>query len=34
MDVRPYLEKIGYVAFGGSSSGDKTSAKIVAGLAK
>jgi hypothetical protein len=34
MNVKPYLEKIGYVAFGGSSSGDKTSAKIVAGLAK
>jgi hypothetical protein len=34
MDVKPYLEKIGYVAFGGSSNGNKTSAKIVAGLGK
>jgi hypothetical protein len=34
MEVRPYLEKLGYLAVGGSSSGEKTTAKIVAGLAK
>lgn len=34
MNVKPYLEKISYIAFGGSSSGGKTSAKIVAGLVK
>jgi hypothetical protein len=33
-EVRPYLEKLGYVAIGGSSSGDSTSAKVIAGLAK
>lgn len=33
-EVRPYLEKLGYLAIGGSSSGDSTSAKVVAGLAK
>jgi hypothetical protein len=34
MEVRPYLEKLGYVAIGGSSSNDSTTAKLVAGLAK
>ena len=34
MQVKPYLEKIGYIAFGGASSGDKTTAKIIAGVAK
>ncbi len=33
-EVRPYLQKLGYVALGGSSSGDSTSAKLIAGLAK
>lgn len=33
-EVRPYLEKLGWVALGGSSSGDSTSAKVIAGLAK
>ena len=32
--VKPYLEKLGWVALGGSSSGDSTSATLVAGLAK
>ncbi|MGD9737010.1 MAG: DUF3352 domain-containing protein [Solirubrobacterales bacterium] len=32
--VRPYLEKLGWIALGGESSGDSTSAKLVAGLAK
>lgn len=34
VEVRPYLEKLGYVAFGGSSSGDSTTAKVIVGLAK
>lgn len=34
MEVRPYLEKLGYVALGGSSSGEQTTAKLVVGLAK
>ena len=34
MAVRPYLEKLGYLAIGGSSSGDSTTAKLIAGLAK
>jgi len=34
MVAEPYLEKLGYVALGGSSSGDQTTATIVAGLAK
>jgi hypothetical protein len=34
VEVKPYLEKIGYVALGGSSSGESTTAKLVAGLAK
>jgi hypothetical protein len=34
MEAKPYLEKLGYVAFGGSSSGDSTTAKVIAGLAK
>jgi len=33
-EVRPYLEKLGWIALGGSSSGDRTSATLVAGLAK
>jgi hypothetical protein len=33
-EVRPYLEKLGWIALGGSSSGDSTSAKVIAGLAK
>lgn len=32
--VTPYLEKIGYLALGGSSSGERTTATLVAGLAK
>lgn len=31
---RPYLQKIGYLAAGGSSSGEKTTARIIAGVAK
>jgi len=31
---RPYLDKIGYLAAGGSSSGDKATATIIAGVAK
>jgi hypothetical protein len=34
MQARPYLEKLGYVAIGGTSSGEHTTAKIIAGLAK
>ncbi len=34
MQVRPYIEKLGYVAIGGSSSGEHTTAKIIAGLTK
>lgn len=34
MEAKPYLEKLGYVALGGSSSGDSTTATLVAGLAK
>jgi uncharacterized protein DUF3352 len=34
VDVKPYLEKIGWLALGGSSSGDHTTATLIAGLAK
>ncbi|MBS1879043.1 MAG: DUF3352 domain-containing protein [Actinobacteria bacterium] len=34
MEAKPYLDKLGYVAVGGSSSDHSTTAKIVAGLAK
>ncbi|HEY1855372.1 MAG TPA: DUF3352 domain-containing protein [Solirubrobacterales bacterium] len=34
MQARPYIEKIGYLAIGGTSSGEKTTAKVIAGLAK
>ncbi len=33
-EAKPYLEKVGYVAIGGSSSGDKSQAKLIVGLAK
>jgi hypothetical protein len=33
-EVRPYLEKVGYVAFGGSSSDESSTATIIFGLAK
>jgi hypothetical protein len=33
-EVKPYLEKLGWIALGGSSSGDSTTATLVAGLAK
>jgi hypothetical protein len=32
--AKPYLEKVGYVAIGGSSSDDSSTATLVAGLAK
>ena len=32
--VRPYIEKLGWVALGGSSSDESTTATLVAGLAK
>ncbi len=31
---RPYLDKIGYLAAGGSSSGEKATATVIAGVAK
>jgi hypothetical protein len=34
MEVRPYVEKLGYLAIGGSSSGDSTTAKVIAGFTK
>jgi hypothetical protein len=34
MEAKPYLEKVGYAAIGGSSSGDSASAKLIVGLAK
>lgn len=33
-EVRPYLDKLGWIAIGGSSSGDSTTATLIAGLAK
>lgn len=32
--LRPYLDKIGYLAAGGSSDGEKATATVIAGLAK
>lgn len=32
--AKPYIEKLGYLAIGGSSSGESTTAKVIAGLEK
>jgi hypothetical protein len=34
LEAKPYLEKLGYLALGGSSSGEQTTAKLIVGLAK
>jgi 3-hydroxyisobutyrate dehydrogenase-like beta-hydroxyacid dehydrogenase len=33
-EVRPYLDKVGYLAIGAGSSGDEATAKLIVGLGK